>query len=141
MVRTRIHLTEGQHRESTGYSRRAGTLMAEAVRRCADTQLVHHEAVPVEEERIRTALAVCGKYRDPLDEARVAQEHDRHLVEVYRIVSVFADTSGLYALLLGSEEDHAEVVRVFRDVFTTDRLLWSSRLMAVVTRTVVEANR
>ena len=34
---------------------------------------------PVREERIRAALAVCGKYRDPHGETRVAQEHDRYL--------------------------------------------------------------
>ena len=84
MVRTQIHLTEDQHRELTRYSQRAGISMAEAVRRCVDAQLVRHEAAPVREERIRAALAVCGKYRDPHGETRVAQEHDRYLEEAYR---------------------------------------------------------
>ena len=84
MVRTQIHLTEDQYRELTRYSRRAGISMAEAVRRCVDAQLVHPEAAPVREERMRAALAVCGKYRDPHGETRVAREHDRHLEEVYR---------------------------------------------------------
>ena len=84
MVRTRIHLAEDQHRELTRYSRRAGVSMAEAVRRCVDAQLVRHEAAPAREERIRAALAVCGKYRDPHGETRVAQEHDRYLEEAYR---------------------------------------------------------
>ena len=34
-------------------------------------------------ERVRAALAVCGKYRDPFDETRVAQEHDRYLEKIY----------------------------------------------------------
>ena len=84
MIRTRIHLTKDQHRELTRYSRHAGISVAEAVRRCVDAQLVRHEAAPVREERIQAALAVCGKYRDPHGETRVAQEHDLYLEEVYR---------------------------------------------------------
>ena len=50
-----------------------------------DALFVHElEAAPVREERIRAALAVCGKYRDPHGETRVAQEHDLYLEEVYR---------------------------------------------------------
>ena len=82
MIRIQIRLTEDQHRELICYSRRAGVSMAEAVRRCVDAQLVRHEAAAVREERIRAALAVCGKYRDPHGETRVAQEHDRYLAGV-----------------------------------------------------------
>ena len=84
MVLTQIHLTEDQHRELMRLSRRVGTSMAEAVRRCVDAQFVRDEAVPVREERVHAALVVCGKYRDPRDETRVAQEHDRYLEEIYR---------------------------------------------------------
>ena len=34
-------------------------------------------------ERIRAALAVCGKYRDPAGSSDVAQDHDRYLAEAY----------------------------------------------------------
>ena len=38
-------------------------------------------------------------------------------------MSVFADTSGLYALLIGSEEGHADLVEAFRHVLTGNRPL------------------
>ena len=41
-------------------------------------------------------------------------------------MSVFADTSGLYALLVGSEEGHAALVQAFRDVLTGNRPLWTT---------------
>ena len=73
-----------RHRELTRHSRRAGVLMAEAVRRCVDAQLVRKEPAPKRKERVRAGLAVCGKCRDPFGEARVAQECDRYLEEIYR---------------------------------------------------------
>ena len=36
-------------------------------------------------------------------------------------MSVFADTSGLYALLVGSERSHVHIVRAFRDVVSRER--------------------
>ena len=38
---------------------------------------------PARDDRVRAALAVCGKYRDPRGETRVAQNHDRHLDDAY----------------------------------------------------------
>ena len=61
-----------RHRESTRYSRRGGVSMAEAVRGCVDAQLACMEPAPMRKERVRAALAVCGKYRDPFGETRVA---------------------------------------------------------------------
>ena len=49
----------------------------------ADSQIDQDEAHPSRQERLRTALAVCGKYRDSTGETRVAREHDRHLDEAY----------------------------------------------------------
>ena len=57
--------------------------MAEAMRRCVDTELVREEPAPRRKERVRAALAVCGKYRVPIGEARVAQECDLYLEEIY----------------------------------------------------------
>ena len=83
MVRTRIQLTGIQHRELTRYSRRLGISLSEAIRRCVNAQLEHDRTAPAREERIRAALAVCGKYRDARAETRVAPEHDRYLDDAY----------------------------------------------------------
>lgn len=84
MVRTQIQLTEVQHRELTRYSRRLGISLSEAIRRCVNAQLEHDRAAPAREERVRAALAVCGKYRDGGGETWVALEHDRYLDDAYR---------------------------------------------------------
>ena len=83
MVRTQIQLTEAQHRELTRYSRRLGISLSEAIRRCVNAQLEHDRIAPAREERVRAALAVCGKYRDSHGETRVALEHDRFLEDAY----------------------------------------------------------
>ena len=83
MVRTQIQLTEVQHRELTRYSRRLGISLSEAIRRCVNAQLEHDETAPARDERIRAALAVCGKYRDPHGETGVALDHDRYLDDAY----------------------------------------------------------
>ena len=84
MVRTQIQLTEAQHRELTRYSRRLGISLSEAIRRCVNAQIERNRTAPAREERVRAALAVCGKYRDAGGETRVAPEHDRHLDDAYR---------------------------------------------------------
>lgn len=48
-------------------------------------------------------------------------------------MSVFADTSGLYALLVGSDDDHAGVVRAFRGVVARQRPLRTTSYVAVET--------
>jgi predicted nucleic acid-binding protein len=48
-------------------------------------------------------------------------------------MSVFADTSGLYALLVGSEEGHAGVVRAFRNVVAEQRPLRTTSYVVVET--------
>ena len=83
MMRTQIQLTEAQHRELTRYSRRLGISLSEAVRRCVNAQLESDRTAPAREERVRAALAVCGKYHDPHGDTRVALEHDRYLDDAY----------------------------------------------------------
>ena len=83
MVRTQIQLTETQHRKLSHYSRRLGISLSEAIRRCVNAQLEHDRTAPAREERVRAALAVCGKYRDARGETQVALDHDRFLEDAY----------------------------------------------------------
>lgn len=85
MVRTQIQLPEDQYRRLRHWARRLGVSLSEAVRRCVADRLAMEEAVPSPEERVRSALAVCGKYADPEGRSRVAADHDRHLAEAYRL--------------------------------------------------------
>lgn len=84
MVRTQIQLPEEQYRRLRRWARRLGVSLSEAVRRCLADRLALEEAAPSREERVRAALAVCGKYADPAGPSRVAADHDRHLAEAYR---------------------------------------------------------
>ena len=84
MVRTQIQLPEEQYRRLRKWSRQLGISLSEAVRRCIADHLAHEEAAPSREDRIRGALAVCGKYTDSEGASSVAQEHDRYLAETYR---------------------------------------------------------
>ena len=84
MVRTQIQLPEEQYRRLRQLARRLGISLSEAIRRCVADRLAVEETTPSHEERVRAALAVCGKYVDPQGPSRVAPEHDRHLAEAYR---------------------------------------------------------
>jgi len=46
-------------------------------------------------------------------------------------VSVFLDTSGLYALLVRSEDRHSDVLRAFRKVLEERRLVWTTSYVLV----------
>lgn len=48
-------------------------------------------------------------------------------------MSVFADTSGLYALLVGSEDSHAEMLEAFRSILAAERQLWTTSYVLVET--------
>jgi len=84
MVRTQIQLTDEQYRGLRRWAHRLGVSLSEAVRRCVADRLRAEERAPSREDRVRAALAVCGKYVDPEGKAHVAAEHDRHLAEAYR---------------------------------------------------------
>jgi len=84
MVRTQIQLPEEQYRRLRQWARRLGISFSEAIRRCVADRLAVEEAAPSREERVRAALAVCGKYADPKGPSRAAAEHDRYLAEAYR---------------------------------------------------------
>ena len=48
-------------------------------------------------------------------------------------MSVFIDTSGLYALLVRTEERHSEVVAAFRDALEEGQTLWTTSYVVVET--------
>ena len=48
-------------------------------------------------------------------------------------MSLFLDTSGLYALLVRTEERHAEVFRAFREALEEGRALWTTSYVIVET--------
>lgn len=54
-------------------------------------------------------------------------------------MSVFADTSGLYALLVGSEEGHADLVRAFRNILTENRPLWTMSYVLIETIALLQS--
>ena len=54
-------------------------------------------------------------------------------------MSVFADTSGLYALLVGSEEGHADLVRAFRNILTESRPLWTTSYVLIETIALLQS--
>ena len=84
MVRTQIQLPEDLYRNLKRWSRNLGISLSEAVRRCISERLEREKATPTRSQRIRAALAVCGKYADPDGPSRVAIDHDRHLAEAYK---------------------------------------------------------
>ncbi|MFQ5840490.1 MAG: ribbon-helix-helix protein, CopG family [Candidatus Methylomirabilales bacterium] len=84
MVRTQIQLPEDQYRRLRQWARRLGISLSEAVRRCLADRLSLEESAPPHRDRVRSALAVCGRYADPEGPSRVAMDHDRHLAEAYR---------------------------------------------------------
>jgi hypothetical protein len=84
MVRTQIQLTEEQYRGLRRWARRLGVSLSEAVRRCVSDRLTREEGTASRDDRVRAALAVCGKYEDPAGSSRVGLEHDRHLARALR---------------------------------------------------------
>ena len=84
MVRTQIQLQEAQYRRFRRWTERLGVSLSEGIRRCVAAHLDREERLPSREERVRTALSVCGRSSDPSGPSKVARDHDRHLVEAYR---------------------------------------------------------
>jgi hypothetical protein len=83
MIRAQIQLTEQQHRQLRRWARQRGISLAEAVRRCVAERILADESTTSRDERLRAALAVLGKYRDPRGRSDVAEQHDRYLAEAY----------------------------------------------------------
>jgi hypothetical protein len=84
MVRRQIQLPEDEDHRLRRWAGRLGISVAEAVRRCVASSLRVEAEAPSREDRIRAALAVCGRYADPERDPDVAKAHDRHLADAYR---------------------------------------------------------
>ena len=54
-------------------------------------------------------------------------------------MSVFADTSGLYALLVGSEDGHADLVQAFRNVLAGNRPLRTTSYVLIETIALLQS--
>jgi post-segregation antitoxin (ccd killing protein) len=83
MVRLQIQLEPAQHRQVKRRAKRLGVSVAEVIRRCVDTQL-QAEGAESPGAGARRALAVVGKYADPLGAVDVARHHDEVLSGAYR---------------------------------------------------------
>lgn len=81
MMRTQIQLEEEQHRRLRALAHRRGTSMAALIRECLDEILEREAAAPTYEQRVSALLGVAGRYADTAGEDRVAEEHDRFLLE------------------------------------------------------------
>jgi hypothetical protein len=84
MVRTQIQLSPEQHRALKRWADRLGISLAEAVRRCVTERLNREAEGGSRMDRVRDALAIVGKYKDPRGKSRVARDHDEHLADAYR---------------------------------------------------------
>jgi hypothetical protein len=54
-------------------------------RALAEEGMTGEEASPLREDLLGSALAACGKHTDPEGASRIAEEHDRHLAQAYRL--------------------------------------------------------
>ena len=84
MIRTQIQLTEEQHSRLKRWAHYRGISLSEAVRRCVADRLSAETAETSRADRLREASAVFGKYADPDGPSRVANDHDKHLADIYR---------------------------------------------------------
>lgn len=53
-------------------------------------------------------------------------------------MSVFADTSALYALMVATEEAHATVRRAFAELLEADRAIWTTSFTLVETMALLQ---
>lgn len=83
MMRIQVQLDPTQHRLVKRRARRLGVSVAEIVRRCIDATL-EAESDDQRQDRVRRALAVAGKYRDPEGASTISRDHDAALAEIYR---------------------------------------------------------
>ena len=83
MVRVQVQLEPKQHRQLKRRARELGISLAEVVRRCIDTVL-QSRPEDLRQDRVTRALAVVGKYSDPLGPANVGPDHDEVLAEAFR---------------------------------------------------------
>ena len=84
MVRTQIQLQDDQYRELKRWSQQRGISLSEAVRRCVAERLEREAAAPTRDQRVRAALAVCGRHVDTSQRrTRVGLDHDAVVAEAF----------------------------------------------------------
>ena len=80
MVRVQIQLGPAQHRQVKRHARRLGVSVAEVVRRAVAAELQAGTS-DTRQDRVRRALAVLGKYRDPHGATTIGRDHDAALAD------------------------------------------------------------
>lgn len=83
MVRVQVQLEPVQHRRLKQRAKRLGVSVAEVVRRCIDGEFRSQEP-DARDDRVRRALAVCGKYTDRQGATDFGRDHDVALADAYR---------------------------------------------------------
>jgi hypothetical protein len=84
MVRTQIQLEEAQYRALKRWATQRGISLAEAVRRCVADKLDREAQTPTRQDRLRAALAVCGRHSDSSGSGQsVGADHDRELAKAF----------------------------------------------------------
>jgi Arc/MetJ-type ribon-helix-helix transcriptional regulator len=81
MVRTQIQLTEEQARLVKQIAAERHTSMAEVIRDGLDRLLRSSANALPQEDRIRRAIEVAGRYRSGATDG--STEHDKHLAEAF----------------------------------------------------------
>ncbi len=81
MMRTQIQLSEEQHRRLKSIAHRRGMSLAAVIRRWVDEKLEECGDGGDRDEKVRAALAACGRHEDPEGMDDVAANHDHHLAD------------------------------------------------------------
>jgi predicted DNA-binding protein len=81
MVRTQIQLPAEQHRRLKDLAHQRGISLSELIRRLLVEKLNEGPMALDAPDRLKAALAVCGRHRDLEGLTDVAADHDRHLAE------------------------------------------------------------
>lgn len=81
MMRTHVRLPREQHQRLKELAQERGISLSKLIRQLLAEKLEDEAHAPDAPDRLRAALAVCGRHRDPAGLTDVAREHDAHLGE------------------------------------------------------------
>jgi predicted CopG family antitoxin len=82
MVRTQIQLTEEQFQALKALAAEKNVSLSELIRRSVEQLVASSKGVPLSERRKR-AIAIAGRFRSGDSDARVSEEHDAYLADIY----------------------------------------------------------